>query len=80
MIDILAIDPHNRQEIDELVDLLHQHCTPEECEQLLEDLSAWNAVHAEALRALEESDEWKEVQQWRAFVQSLQSARPGRVA
>ena len=41
MIDILELDLTDGSAVDELVELLHAHCSPQECEQLLNDIDAW---------------------------------------
>ena len=42
MIDILELDPTDRSAVNDLVELLHTHCTADQCEQFLEDLYAWD--------------------------------------
>lgn len=77
-IDLLTIDPHDPAAVRGLVEHLHDRLTADQCRQLLSDLEAWNRHHARTMRALEASPEWREVQQWRAFI--LEATREDRAA
>lgn len=78
MIDILRLRPSDTEAIGQLVDLLHEHCDVEQCEQFLRDLYRWNRLHERTTRNLERSEEWQEIQQWRVFILSLPTSTTDR--
>lgn len=77
-IDLLTIDPADPAAVRALVSQLHDHLTADQCRRLLSDLEAWNRHHASTMRQLAASPEWREVQQWRAYIRDV--TRKGKAA
>lgn len=69
--DILTPDADDAPGMAALTAAIRQYLTPEERRQFDADLRAWNRRYAEAMQQLAESDEWREIEQWRALIRAL---------
>ena len=66
--DILAQDLDDAAGVAALVAAIMAHLSQEERRQFDADLRAWNRRYGEVMDALGQSDEWREIEQWRSLI------------